>query len=231
MSQPSAKRSLHVHDHVPSRSRPPRRGSECHPGLSRQPGRVVRLVRLRGVQHLFRLAVLSRGQPDRAAAGHRRGVCRRLPHPAARRLAARPVRRPLRPQERAQPVRDHDGRRVLPHRRHPVLRNDRDGRSHPAGGGAAGAGVVGRWRVRDQRHLPVGGRHSGTAGILLQFPVRLDRPGSAARAGCADRAAAVAHRGPDVRLGLAGALLHRRGCLAGRALPAPDDGRVDALRG
>ena len=71
-------------------------GRQRDPRIARQFDRVVRLVRLRGVQHLLRRRVLPVGESDGAAVEHGWDLRGRLPDPATRRLAVRPVRRPIR---------------------------------------------------------------------------------------------------------------------------------------
>jgi hypothetical protein len=85
--------------------------------IARQPDRVVRLICLRGVQHLLRQRVLPVRQSDCAASeygGHLRG---RLPGPPSRLMAVWPVCRSIRPPCRIDSLGDADGRRISRHRR------------------------------------------------------------------------------------------------------------------
>ena len=96
-----------------------------HGGLVGQPGRVVRLLRLRVHRDLFRAVVLPEVGRDRAAAAGRRRLRDRLPDAPDRRLDVRQDRRPPRPQDLAGDLGGDDVRRLAADRDPADLRADR----------------------------------------------------------------------------------------------------------
>ena len=181
--------------------------------LDRQPGRVVRLLRLRGLRALFRQRVLSGQRSGRPAAERGDSVCLRLHRAADRRLAVRPPRRSLRPAQRADAVGAADVLRIADDCGDADLRVNRHRRAGPARPRAHDSGAEPRRRVRHQRDLPHRGRRREAPRLLFQLPVRhADRRAVVRHPGAAAPAAGVPHPGAAEGMGLADSVRRSARC-------------------
>ncbi len=173
---------------------------------------MVRFLRLHGVRAVFRAGVLSEQRSGRAAAQRRGAVRRDLPDAAARRLAVRLHRRPLRPAAVADAVGGLHVLRLADHRGDADLCLDRRRRAGDSGAGARHRGIEPGRRIRRQRHLSQRGRRRQAPRLLFELPIRHADRRPAHRD---HRAAAAAEGVPDAggteAMGLADPVRDRRG--------------------
>ena len=186
--------------------------------------RVVRLVRLRGVQHLLRKRLLPRGNPT-AQLMNTAGIF-------AVGFLMRPLGGWLLGQGRG-PIRAPSaltlsvammGVGSLGIALAAGLCADRRTGADPAGRRPAAAGALAGGRVRNLGDVSKRSRHSTPARLLLLIPVRDADQRPAAGAGCTDHLAAVAHTGADACLGLADRVRHRSGGRRDGHVAAAHDG-------
>ena len=140
--------------------------------LDRQSRRMVRFLRLYRVRAVLRAGVLPAQRSGGAAAQRGRAVRGDLPDAAARRLAVRLHRRPLRPTAVADAVGGLHVLRLADHRGDADLCHDRHRRAGHSGAGAHHRGLEPRRRIRRQRHLSQRGRRSQASRLLFELPVR-----------------------------------------------------------
>ncbi len=141
--------------------------------LIRQPGRMVRLLRLRVLRDLFRAGVLPLGQPSRCNWSIRpRCVRRRVPDAAYRRLDFRPGGGPSRAQELDDDLGADDVLRLVAHRLPAHLQGHWRLGATVAVVCAFAAGAVGGWRIRHHRHLHERSRPQGPTRLFRLVPVR-----------------------------------------------------------
>ena len=133
---------------------------------------MVRFLRLYGVRAVFRAGVLSEQRPGGAAAQRRRAVRRHLPDAAARRLAVRLYRRPLRPAAVADAVGGLHVLRLADHRGDADLRLDRLRRAGDPGAGPRHRGLEPRRRIRRQRDLSERSRRRQPSRLLFELSIR-----------------------------------------------------------